>query len=83
MEGSKVSFEGLMEIAKRLVSDFSDHLVIIFASLSILIFFLFILCWYITKRRFNRAGHQVPGGVVKDYLDSVIQKFHLPQVISV
>ena len=73
MEGSKVNLENVLEVAKRLVADFSEHLVAISAALCILIFFLLVLCWYITKRRFNRPGHQVPGGVIKDYLDSLIQ----------
>ena len=73
MEGSKVNLADFLAVAKRLVTDFGDHLIIIFSALCVLILFLFILCWYITKRRFNRAGHQVPGGVVKDYLDSLIQ----------
>lgn len=63
----------LLEIVKRLVIDFGDSfLVILFGSL-VLVVLLFMLCWFITRRRYGKVEHQVPGGVVKDYLDSVIQ----------
>ena len=63
----------ILEIAKRLATDYGDPMLLILSSSMILIALLFLLSWFVTKRRFGGAGHEVPGGVVKDYLDSIIQ----------
>ena len=62
-----------MDIVKRLVTDFGDSFLVIVICGSVLVAVLFVLCWLITKRRLNRTKHQVPAGVIKDYLDTVIQ----------
>ena len=62
----------IAEIAKRLVTDFGDHLLIVLVCLALITFCLFMVCWMIDKSRL-RIGHNVPGSVVRDYLDAVIQ----------
>ena len=62
----------IAEITKRLVTDFGNHLLIVLVCLSLITFCLFVVCWIIDKNRL-RIGHNVPGSVVRDYLDAVIQ----------
>ena len=62
----------IAEIAKRLVTDFGDHLLIVLVCLALITFCLFVVCWIIDKNRL-RISHNVPGSVVRDYLDAVIQ----------
>ena len=62
----------IAEIVKRLVTDFGDHLLIVLVCLTLITFCLFVVCWILDKNRL-RIGHNVPGSVVRDYLDAVIQ----------
>ena len=64
--------KNVLEILKRVVTDFGDPLILLSICLVVFFAMLFLISWHMTKRRFSRDGHQVPGGVVKEYLDSVI-----------
>ena len=55
-----------------LIHTTEESIVILLSLLSILFIFL-VIYWQYNRRRFQKLSHQIPAGVIRDYLDSVIQ----------
>ena len=50
----------------------TEESIAILLSLSSILFIFLVGYWQYNRRRFRKLSHQIPAGVVKDYLDSVI-----------
>ena len=51
----------------------TEESIAILFSLSSILFVFLVVYWQYNRRKFRKLAHQIPAGVVKDYLDSVIQ----------
>ena len=51
----------------------TEESIAILLSLSSILFVFLMIYWQYNRRRFRKLSHQIPAGVVRDYLDSVIQ----------
>lgn len=51
----------------------NTEFLVIGVSLLILTASSFVMVWMLNKRKFHRLKHQIPAGVVQNYLDSIIQ----------
>lgn len=51
----------------------TDDILIISTSLLIIVFALIIIYWRYNRKKFHALSHEIPAGVVKNYLDSIIQ----------
>ena len=61
-------FETVRDI---LIHTAEESMAILLSLLSILFIFL-VIYWQYNRRRFRKLSHQIPAGVIRDYLDSVI-----------
>ena len=51
----------------------TDFSILILLSLSMILLVLLVAYWLYNRRKFQQLSHQIPAGVVKNYLDSIIQ----------
>lgn len=65
--------EGTLEAIFQYLDHFSPEFLIIESALLVIIVALFIVTWVYNRKKYHALKHQIPAGVVKDYLDSVIQ----------
>lgn len=62
-----------MEAIFQYLDHFSPEFLIIESALLVIIVALFVVTWIYNRKKYHALKHQIPAGVVKDYLDSVIQ----------
>ena len=58
---------------RLVLTRFTDEALLVVGSASVLVLALIAVCWAYNRYRFRRLSHQIPAGVVRDYLDSIIQ----------
>ena len=66
--------ENLYNISKRIVTDFGTPLIGILICSVLITAILFLASWYLTKRQLSKNSENIPGGVIKNYLDSIINE---------
>ena len=63
----------MLETVRDVLIHTTEESMAILLSLSSILFVFLVIYWQYNRRRFQKLSHQIPAGVVKDYLDSVIQ----------
>ena len=56
-----------------ILTKFTDETITIFVSLWALVTCVLVIYWVHNRRKFHKLSHQIPAGVLKNYLDSIIQ----------
>lgn len=62
-----------MESIINLLDHFTPEFLIIETALLVVIFSILVITWVYNKKKYQSLKHQIPAGVVKNYLDSIIQ----------
>ena len=63
----------MFETVRDILIHMTEESIAILLSLSSALFVFLLIYWQYNRRRFRKLSHQIPAGVVKNYLDSVIQ----------
>lgn len=62
-----------MESIINLLDHFTPEFLIIETALLVVIFSILVITWVYNKKKYQSLKHQIPAGVVQNYLDSIIQ----------
>lgn len=65
--------EGTLELAKIILTKFTDETILIFSASMLFIFICLIAFWLYERKRFRDITRQIPASVVNSYLESIIQ----------
>ncbi len=62
-----------MKALLQYLDNFTPEFLIIETALLVIILAVFIITWIFNRKKYHNFEHQIPAGVVKSYLDSIIQ----------
>jgi regulator of replication initiation timing/phosphotransferase system IIB component len=62
-----------MQTLKLLITQFNDEALWLSLLMFSFLFALFIAYWLYNRKKFHQLAHQIPAGVIKNYLDTIIQ----------
>ncbi|MFZ4712378.1 MAG: hypothetical protein ACOYL6_01585 [Bacteriovoracaceae bacterium] len=62
-----------MEAILQYIDNFTPEVLIIETALLFIIAAIFVITWIFNRKKYHNYEHQIPAGVLKSYLDSIIQ----------
>ena len=65
--------EGSLEAILQYLDNFTPEFLIIETALLVIIAAVFVITWIFNRKKYHNYEHQIPAGVMKSYLDSIIQ----------
>jgi hypothetical protein len=68
-----ISMEGSLEAILQYLDNFTPEFLIIETALLVIIAAVFVITWIFNRKKYHNYEHQIPAGVMKSYLDSIIQ----------
>jgi DNA repair exonuclease SbcCD ATPase subunit len=62
-----------LETIKLVLTQFNDEVLTLSILILVIFLGLLIFVWSLNKKKYHQLGHEIPAGIIKNYLDSIIQ----------